>query len=247
MAQTFIEYNNKKYEMKTLTIEMWGNIMKYQGILDDVEMYVKMISEMTGLSPKEVNDANAEDIIIAGQQLHKFINQESKEIYPEIRHKGIEYTMVDVHKISFGQFVDIDTFMSKDEAYKAANLNELAAYLFTEKGKKYGEVDFRKTIDNFKDLPVKYVEGAVFFLWTLEKALQNLSQVYSKNKLTWEIIKLKVASHNFGVTISGLANSQKTKFGKLMLLLLSPLFFVLIIFLTLWISVVNKIKKLKNK
>jgi hypothetical protein len=247
MAQTFIEYNNKKYEMKTLTIEMWGNIMKYQGILDDIDLYVKMISEMTGLTSKEVKDANAEDIIIAGEQLHKFINQESKEIYPEIRHNGIEYTMVDVHKISFGQFVDIDTFMSKDEAYKSVNLNELAAYLYTEKGKKYGEVDFKKTIDNFKDLPVKYVEGAVFFLWTLERALQDLSQVYSKNKLTWEIIKLKVASHNFGVTISGLVNSQKTKFGKLMLLLLSPLFFVLIIFLTLWIFVVNKIKKLKNK
>lgn len=247
MAETYIEYNNKKYEIKELTIEMWGNIMKYKDILDDVELYVKMIAEMTGLSTNEVKDANAEDIITAGNQLHKFINQESKEIYPEIRHNGIEYSMVDVHKISFGQFVDIDTFMSKDEAYKATNLNELAAYLYIEKGKKYGEVDFRKTMDNFKDLPVKYVEGCVFFLWTLEKALQNLSQVYSKNKLTWEIIKLKVASHNFGVTTSGLINSQKTKFGKLMLLLLSPLFFVLIICLTLWIYGQNKIKKLKNK
>jgi hypothetical protein len=247
MIENYIEYNSKKYEIKELTISMWSNIMKYKNILDDIDMYVKMISEMTGLSSEEIRNSNATSIVNTGQLLYKFLNKESKEIHYNINFEGIDYTLVDFNNISFGQFVDIDTFISKDESYRISNLNELAAYLYTEKGKNYGDKNFKKNIEIFKELPLKYVEGAVFFLSTLERELQNLSQIYSKNKLMWQMIRLKVASLNFGDTIYGLVNSQKTKFGKLILLLLSPLWLVLITFLTLWIYAQNKIKQLKNK
>lgn len=247
MTQNYIEYNNKRYDIKELTIEMWSGIMKYKNILNEVEMYIKMIAEMTGLKPEEVRDTDAKSIMETGELLHQYINQETRDIHYLISHKDTQYTLVDFKKISFGQFVDIDTFMNKDESYRIANLNELATYLYTEKGTKYGDTDFSSKIEDFKSLPLKYVDSAVFFLWTLERELQNLSVVYSQNKLMWEMMRLKVASVNFGDTIYGLVNSQKTKFGKLILLLLSPLWFVLITSLTLWTYVQSKIKKLKNK
>jgi hypothetical protein len=135
----------------------------------------------------------------------------------------------------------------KDESYKIANLNELAAYLFTEKGKKYGEADFKKNIEKFKQLPMKYIEGAVFFLWTLEKGLSGLSQLYSENKWLTRGLKVIIVLRNFGDTISGFLNSRKTKFGKLTVLLVSPLFFVSIIFRTLLTYIRRKKKRLNNK
>lgn len=247
MDSNYIEYNNQKYEIKELTIEMWSGIMNYKNILDETEMYIKMIAEMTGLNPEDIRNSDAKGIMETGEILYDYLNRETKEIFHVISHKNIEYTLVDFKKISFGQFVDIDNFMSKDESYRIANLNELAAYLYTEKGTKYGATDFEEKIDEFKSLPLKYIDSAVFFLWILERELQNLLVVYSSNKLLWEMMKLKVASVNFGNTIFGLANSQKTKFGKLILLLLSPLWFVLTILLTLWIYGWSKINKLKTK
>jgi hypothetical protein len=247
MTKTYIDHQGKKYPIQELTIKMWGDIMKYKNILDDVELYVKMISEMTGMSDEEVKEADADTIIETGKDLFKYINQESRQVFYTIKHKDTEYDLCDFSNMSFGQFVDIDTFMSKDEAYRISNLNELAAYLYTEKGKKYGEADFKKNIEKFKQLPMKYIEGAVFFLWTLERGLLGLSQLYSKNKWLTRGLKVIIVLASFGATISGYLNSRRTKFGKLLVLLVSPLFFVSTIFRTFLTYVRNKTKRLKNK
>ena len=243
MNKTFVEHQGKKYPIKELTIDTWGNIMKYKNILDEMDLYIKTISEMTGLTPEEIKESEAEDILDTGEQLYNFINRQSKEVYYTFNHRGVEYELCDFSMMSFGQFVDIDTFMSKDEAYRISNLNELASYLFTEKGTKYGGSDFRKKAELFKDLPFRIIEGAVFFLWTLEKGLHGLTLVYSQSKWLWRILKIKIIFLNFGDTISGLLNSRKTRFGKLIVLLISPLFFASTIFRSLLTYVRNKIKR----
>jgi len=219
MAGTYIEYDKKKYELKELTIEKWQNIMKFKDILDETDVYIRMIAEMTGLTPEQVKQGDAKAIVECGQLLDAYLNQESKKVFMTMEYNNVEYELVDFSNITFGQFVDIDTFIMKDESYKIANLNELAAYLYTEKGKKYGETDFKKNIENFKGLPMKYIEGAVFFLWTLERGLSGLSELYSNNRWLMRVVKLIIVFQNFGVTISGFLNSQRTKFGKLTVLL----------------------------
>ena len=247
MAETYIEYDKKKYEIKELTIDKWQNIMKFKDILDGTELYIRMIAEMTGLKPEQVKDGDAQSIMVCGKMLESYIGQENKKVYGNITFEGIEYELVDFGNITFGQFVDIDTFIMKDESYKIANLNELAAYLYTEKGKKYGEADFKKNIEKFKQLPMKYIEGAVFFLWTLERGLLGLSQLYSENKWLTRVLKVIIVLRNFGDTISGFLNSRRTKFGKLTVLLVSPLFFVSIIFRTLLTYIRRRKKRLNNK
>lgn len=247
MGNTYIEYDKKKYEIKELTIEKWQNIMKFKDILDESELYVRMIAEMTGLKPEQVKNGDAQSIVTCGKMLDQFISQENKKVYGNITFEDVEYELVDFSNITFGQFVDIDTFIMKDESYKIANLNELAAYLYTEKGKKYGEADFKKNIEKFKQLPMRYIEGAVFFLWTLEKGLSGLSQLSSENKWLTRVLKVIIVLQSFGDTISGFLSSRKTKFGKLIVLLVSPLFFVSTIFRTFLTYVQNKKRRLKNK
>jgi hypothetical protein len=243
METTYIEHEGKKYEVKEPTIEVWKNVMIYKDLLDEEDMYVKMIAEVTGLSMKEVKNADALEIRIAGDKLWRHLNQESKQLFKTIEHNGVNYTLVDVNKISFGQFVDIDTFMKKDESYKIANLNELAAYLYCEEGQNYGESDIKKRIEEFKSLKVKYIESAIFFLLNLGRGLQELTQLYLKSQPMWWMMRLRIALASFGDGMQQLLSSQKTKFGKLMILLTFPLWLVSIIFLFLWMLIRKKKSK----
>lgn len=240
METTYIEHNGKQYEVKEPTIKTWKNVMIFKDLLDEEEMSVKMISEVTGLSVKEVKEADALEIRIAGDKLWRYLNQESKQLHRTIEHNGTTYDLVDVNKISFGQFVDIDTFMKKDDSYKIANLNELAAYLYCEQGIKYGDSDIKKRIEEFKDLRVKYIESAVFFLLSLGRGLHELTQLYSKSKTMWWIMRTRIALASFGDGMQQLLSSQKTKFGKLIVLLTFPLWLVSIICLTLWMLITRR-------
>jgi hypothetical protein len=243
MEVTYIEHEGKKYEIKEPTIEVWKNVMIYKDLLDEEDMYVKMISEVTGLSMKEIKNSDALEIRIAGDKLWRYLNQESKLLFRTIEHNGTKYNLVDLNKVSFGQFVDIDTFMKKDESYKIANLNELAGYLYCEDGVEYGNSDIKKRIQDFKTLPVKYIEGAIFFLLNLGKGLQELTTLYSKSPVMWWIMRVRIAWASFGDGIKRLVSSQKTKFGKLIVLLTFPLWLVSIICLFLWTLIRNKKEK----
>jgi len=243
METTYIEHKGQKYEVKEPTIEVWKNVMIYKDLLDEEEMYVKMISEVTGLSVQEIKTADALEIRTAGDKLWRYLNQESKKLFTTIEHKGITYNLVDLNKVSFGQFVDIDTFMKKDESYKVANLNELAGYLYCEDGVIYGKSDIKARIEDFKDLPVKYIEGAIFFLLNLGKGLRELTTLYSKSPVMWWMMRVRIAWAGFGDGIKQLVSSQKTKFGKLIVLLTFPLWLVLIILVSLWITISSKKKK----
>ncbi len=75
----FIDYNGKKYEVKEPTISMWMDIMKLKDILDEQEMYVRMISKVTGIKEGEIMDQDATTIRKVGHELYKFMNQDLAE------------------------------------------------------------------------------------------------------------------------------------------------------------------------
>ena len=229
MKTTYIEHNGKQYEVKEPTIETWKNVMVFKDLFDEEEMNLKMISEVTGLSMKEIKQADALDIRIAGDTLWRYLNQESRELFRSIEHNGITYTLVDVNKISFGQFVDIDTFLKKDESYRISNLNELMAYMYCEEGTKYSESNFKKRIEIMLDAPSHIIESSLFFLSSLEKGLYELMELSSKSPLMFQLMKLKIVFHRFGDTTRLFRFLLKTKFGRLILSLIWVLLLPLII------------------
>lgn len=233
MEKQKVTLNGVEYEVKEPTIRRWASVMKLKDILDEEQLYVNMISEVLGVDRQTVQSSSATEMLEVGEFIYKFLNQDSKQLYKEIVLNGQEYTLVNVTNISFGQYVDIDTFLRKDETYRIANLNELAAYLYCEKGVEYTNSDIKKRIELFKDLPVKYVEGSVFFLLSLAKASQEIIKLYSQSKLLWWIMRTRITFLLIGDGIKQLVRSQKTKFGRLIMWCLSPLFFVLITFHTL--------------
>ena len=211
--------------------------------MEEEQLYYKMISEMIGIPQEEMLNADATDVIKIGEKLKETLYTESKSLFPTIEFDGKKFKLVDVHSMSFGQFVDIDSFLSKEENYRIANLNELAAYLYTEEGISYGQTNFKSQIEIFKRLPIKYVEGAVFFLLNFGKALQVLSQISSSKKVLWWMMRLRITLTLIGGGIKQLIFSRKTVFGKLIGLLLSPFYLVLTIFRFTWTLIKKKVKR----
>ena len=243
----FIDYNGEHYLLQEPTIKVWIEVMKFRELLDEEELYVKMISVITGLNRDDILKANANQITEVGEKLKSYLWRESKQLFPEFTHNKITYKLCDFNKMTFGQFVDIETFLKKDESYRIANLNELCAYLYCEKDLNYSDSDFQKRIEVMKDVPVKYVESSLFFLLNLEKVSQRLSLLYSQKPLLWKIMKIRITLANFGDGMQSYLGWLKTGFGYLMRLLTYPLYLVLTMFHTFMTSINKGNKKQKKE
>ena len=237
-----IKIKNKNYQIKEPTLKEWKKLLLLKEELDDKDLYTHMIHQMTGLSFDEILEMTADDVETLGAAVTKYFTEDNRKIYQEIEHKGVKYELVDVYKMTFGQFVDIDTFLSKDQEYRIANLHELAAYLYTEKGTKYSDSDFQKRIKEFEDLPAKYVDGAIFFLTSIGGALQQLTVIYSQSKLSRVIMKTTILLLNIGDGILRLVTWLGTGLKMLMKLLIYPLYLVLTI-LRISLTLIKKKKK----
>lgn len=242
MIRGKIKHKGKEYEIKEPTVTNWAEVMRLREILDEEDIYVKMVEVLTGLSREDILQSDAETITKIGEEIFKIFDRESKQLFPRVEYKGQVYTLVDINNLSFGQYADIDTFLRKDESYRISNLNELAAYLYCEEGVRYGQSDIKKRIEVMKDFPLKYVESSIFFLLSLTRASQELIRLSSRNKVMWMVLKVRITLMLIGDGIKQLLPWQKTRFGRLITLPIYPLLAVLITFRIL----LTKIKKGKD-
>ena len=235
-----ITSKSKKFEVSEPTIREFCDVMKLKDILTEDELNVRLIEKVTGMSHEEVMEMDATTIQKIGSVLFAHYNKESKKLFQTFELKGIKYKFMDVNTISFGQFVDIDTFLKKDESYRIANLNELMAYLYCEEGTKYSDSNFKVRIEAMLDAPSHIIEGSLFFLSNLEKGLLEIMELSLKSPLMFQMMRLRIAFQSFGDTTKLSRYLLKTKFGRLTLLLLWVLLLPLIICLTLLTSIMRK-------
>ena len=173
MLEHVIEYNGKNYPVKEPTIKTWTEVMKLKDILDDGELFIKVIELTTGLSQEEILAADASQVKKVGEKVLSIVTGSNKKVVTTFTHNGEDYEFLDVSNLTFGQFIDIDTFLGKDENYRTQNLAQLAAYLFIEKGSKYGDNNVAQRTKKFEELPIKYMEGAVFFFVEYSKSVRR--------------------------------------------------------------------------
>lgn len=241
--EIFIQHKGKKYPIKEPTIKMWSDVVQLRDVYGEEEMNIRLLEKVTDIPREELLTLEATLIRKIADQLNKVLDQENKELASVIEHQGKKYTLVNIEKITFGQFVDIDTFLQKDEKYRVSNLNELATYLYTEIGVDYKDKDFKSQIESFKELPVRHIEGALFFLSTLGNTLLGLTQIYSRQKWKWMVLKTKILLINIGGGIQRLVRLPKTRFGRLIMWSISPLLVLSTILLILWTLIRNKKRK----
>ena len=243
MIEHVIEYGGKKYPVKEPTIKTWTEVMKLKELLDETDLFVKIIELTTGLSTEEILKADASQVKKVGEQVLSVVTGSNKKVVKEFSHNGQDYEFLNIQDLTFGQYIDIDTFLSKEENYRIQNLSELAAYLYIEKGTKYGDKNIQARVKAFEDLPIKYMEGSVFFLLSTANLSAELTLIYSKNPKWKAVRKLKIIFRLIGAGIQQSALLLKIRFGYLGMLLAYPLLSVSTIFLTLWTIIRSKKKR----
>lgn len=187
--QIIIELDGKDYEVKNPTIQKWAmlNLMKDLEEEDDFRLY--LVSLSTGIEEDLLKQANFLQVKQAADFLTKYFIEIGDKFYNEFEFNGKEYKFLDLNNMSFGQFVDIDTFLQKDESYKKSNMNELMAMLYMEKDETtYSVENVNKRKEEFRDLEVKYLQGALRFFLVLRKRLQENTPFFLKIK--WKVKKM---------------------------------------------------------
>lgn len=199
----FIEYNNKEYEITKPTLRMWSKLQLYQQIEDEKQFMVSLISIATGLTEAEIREADWQSILTASQFLSTFFLDYEEKFYPEFEFKGVKYKFIDLNSLSFGEFIDIDDFLSKDESYRRGNMNMLMALLYREVDEngvitKYNSGKVKERAQLFLDLELKYLQGALLFFLILETTLQGHTPSYFRLTAHKMWLKVKRVFHNIG-------------------------------------------------
>ena len=192
MEKHKISYGGKDYEVIEPTIELWGKLASLQDWTDETEFAIILISHMTGLSKEDIQKSNWHDVLTVSQNISNHLLHESKQFHKEFEFEGQKYKFIDLPNLTFGEFIDIDTFLSKPEMERRREMHLLMALLYKEDGDKVSDTMVRA--ERFKKLPVKYVNGASTFFLRLEKISQGSSQLslLSRLKMRMMIISIVV-------------------------------------------------------
>lgn len=218
------EFKGKYYELKEPSIELWNRLMSIKDWTDEVEFSVKLISELCNLTEEEVRNNDWEVMIELSKSLSNYILQDSKKFHKEFEFEGQKYKFIDLPNLTFGEFIDIDTFLNKPTNERLKDTHLLMAMFYREvddngKLSTYDSSQLEKRAEKFKKLPIKYVNGSSTFFLLTEKILRQSSLTSSKKGMTiMTIIKMMMTiprSVLFGVGLIRSRNSQMKTLRKL--------------------------------
>jgi hypothetical protein len=209
-----LKYKGKSYQVEEPTIEMWSKIIALQEWTDEREFSIKLMSMVTGLTEEEIENTDAIDVVKATTELSVFLMEKSNEFKNEIEFKGKHYKFIDLPNLTFGEFIDIDTFLTKTPIEKKKEMHLLMAMLYREVDDKgnylpYDSKKIQLKAEEFKQLPVRYLNGATSFFLRLDRilrgGLRGSSWLQAKlvMKMIWLSVKLSVLI-GFGVGLGHL-------------------------------------------
>lgn len=195
------KYKGKDYEMSEPTVEMWSKLILLQEWTDEREFSIKLLSFVTGLSEEEIENADFMEVTKVAAELSEYLTKDGKEFYNEFEFNNKKYKFLDLPNLTFGEFIDIDTYLSKEPHEKKREMPLLMAMLYREVDEKgnykiYNSKELQLKAEEFKKLPVKYVNGASNFFFRLDKTLQGnfkgsfWLKLKLMAKMIWILVKL---------------------------------------------------------
>ena len=194
MKEITITYQDKDYVVSEPSIEIWTKLAALKDIMDQSSFLIKIIQESTGLSEEDIRKADWFDIMSVGAALAEYLTELDGSYVNEFEFKGTKYRFIDLPNLTFGEFIDIDTILSRPEVERKSQLNLLMAMLYREVGPDNKIVEYDSSMvqpraDLFKSLPVRYVQGAMSFFFHLEKQLREPSLRFLVSMWRYRIIK----------------------------------------------------------
>jgi hypothetical protein len=203
MEKHYVEYEGKEYKVHEPTIELWMKLNTLKDLYDTNDFSLILISIATGLTTEQLRDAEWEGVYKTAHYLSEYLLKDGDKFHKEFEFRDQKYHFIDLENLTFGEFIDIDEFLSRDPAKKMSELNLLMALLYRETDENgkitpYDASLLKDRAELFRRLPVKYLNGALVFFYNLETILRrNTHSSFHRIwlKVKWRTIK---ALTNFG-------------------------------------------------
>ena len=197
MEKHYVQYEGKEYRVTEPTIELWTKLNTLKDLYDENEFSLILISIATGLTIDQLRDADWEGVHKTSNYLADYFLKDGDRFHKEFEFKGKKYKFIDLENLSFGEFIDIDEYLSRDPSKKISELNLLMAFLYREQDETgkitpYNANEVRQRAELFRQLPVKYLNGSMVFFWSLENILRRSTRsFFLRNwiRIKWTTIK----------------------------------------------------------
>jgi hypothetical protein len=193
-------YKNKEYIVDEPTVEMWSKLVLLQEWTDEREFCIKLLSFITGLTEEDIENSDYMEVVKLSNEISTFLTQDGDKFYNEFSFNNKNYRFLDLPNLTFGEFIDIDTYLTKEPHEKKKEMPLLMAMLYRELDengnyKPYNSKELQVKAEEFKKLPVKYVRGSTNFFFHLEKTLSGNFQgsfwerLKLMGKMIWILVK----------------------------------------------------------
>jgi hypothetical protein len=204
MKLTF-ELEGKEYKIPSfISIGDYVKIYKVKGLFDDDYFATKLINILTGAPQDKLLDASREKVDYIFQQVYSILSNGTPPFLNKFKLDGVEYGFIPSwKKMSFGEFADLDTLMTKKPDEMLDYLHIITAILYRPiiKSKsehnfdieKYNQQTLEERAELFKNkLDVEVSLGAQFFFIQFAKNVSNYTPISLKMwmKISWQQLRL---------------------------------------------------------
>ena len=233
----------KEYTFKELTIQDFYDI-QLLAVTDDIDSGFEVISKISGCPVKTLKGIYYEDWLEIWVIAQNFIKSSMEEVKgkaePVIRVNGRLYGLINLEKMSIGEFSDLDIITSS--ANMEGRLHEVMAILYRPLDKiagipyKLGEYDpddYAQRAEEFRQFPLSQTRiNLGFFLTSASTSLKVIgdSLISQMKEMNWDPEKIEEAEKIFSklqeIGMQPLLHSQDkthSKSKKLPILILERL------------------------
>jgi hypothetical protein len=200
-----ITINNKEYKLPThLNIDTYVKLFNVKDLFEDDYFEIKLINIITGEKNENILKLTHKKIKEASNHILNILPSTNFIFVDHFKIGDVEYGFIPEYKnMSFGEFADLDTLLTKKPEEIMKNLHIIAAIMFrpiiSKKSKhnyKIEEYD-SKTVDERselfkKELDVSYVLGGKFFFSKFVKESYQATPLSLIQRIKKKIKSMKV-------------------------------------------------------
>jgi hypothetical protein len=204
------ELNGKEYKIEDyLTIENYIKIFKIKDLFEDKYSKAKVISVLTDCPMDELMEAENHQIDFISTSIFAMVPRPPYNLIDRFELDGVQYGYLPSYKeISFAEFVDLDTLLTKKLEEMIDYYHVIAAIMFrpivSEKSKhnfkieKYNQDTLTERAELFKKkLDVKFILGGQFFFIKFVNNYSNFIRLSLTQRMKIEWMILKFVIRNF--------------------------------------------------
>lgn len=193
---------DKTYELpEYISVEQYIQLFKLKDVLSVEYFSIKIISILSGCPEDILHKVNYNDIKFLASYCIKLFPKPKEEFISTFTIDGIEYGFIDSwKKLSFGEWVDLDTLMNKDADEVTENIHIILAIMYRpiiERKKKkyvieeYNEDTMIERAELFKKkLDIKVYFGTLVFFYQFAEKYKIRILLSSMKKHLWRNLKL---------------------------------------------------------